>query len=494
MLSRLLVDLLKYAPSQLAPILRAFLAIPIYTRVFTPEQYGMYSITLAVVNVMTLLNGWIGTSIIRFYPEYEQQQRLPAFNVTIWTTWFLSSGVILLGALALRPGIPLFQRLQHLFFWGLCLFPLLSAQNMNYHYLRIQKRPLGYTAAHLTLTVLTIGLNLTLIFVFHVGVEALLIGNILAILLVIPWLLRWTVNGHLALRPLRYEVPLLKKAVRYGIPLAFGNLSNWILHLSDRFLLEYFLGFATVGVYATSYFLAERSMMILVNILFLGYWPFIVRLWEERGPEATHRAYRQLLSTYLAVATFAVFLLSFLAHDVLRILLGKSFVGGYVIVPWVASGFLLFGLQQLFQTGLIVHKTTRPVAVSIFLAGLMNIGLNILMIPHWGMIGAAVASFLSYLFLNLMIFSFSRRRFPAGLPFRFWGLFGLAVAPLVVLVGARYRWEPRVPWPLWYLLAALATGFFFLMLTFTGELRFRDLLSTLRNQVRNKLGQGRFGS
>ncbi len=485
MLSRLLVDLLKYAPSQLAPLLRAFLAIPIYTRVFTPEQYGMYSITLAVVNVMTLINGWIGTSIIRFYPEYEQQQRLPAFNTTIWTTWLLSSAMILMGMAILRSQIPLLQRLQHLFYWGLLLFPLLSAQTMNYHYFRIQKRPLGYTTAHLALTLLTIGLNLTLIFVFHVGVEALLMGNILALLLVLPWLWRWTVNGHF--RPLQYETALLKKALKYGIPLALGNLSNWILHLSDRFLLEHFLGFATVGVYATSYFLAERSMMILVNILFLGYWPFIVRLWEEEGAEATYRAYRKLLSTYLALATLAVFLLAFLAHDVLRILLGKSFVRGYIIVPWVAMGFLLFGLQQLFQTGLIVHKTTRPIAGSIFTAGLLNIGLNILLIPKWGMVGAAVASFLSYLVLNLLILSFSRRRFPAGLPLRFWGSYLAGIAPLVSLIVARYLWESRLHFAVWYPLGAGAVVLFLGTLSTSGELRWGDLLRTLRQKVQGKL-------
>ncbi len=489
MLSKLLVDLLKYAPSQLAPILRAFLAIPIYTRVFSPEQYGMYSITLAVVNVMTLLNGWIGTSIIRFYPEYEQRGKIPFFNTTIWTTWLVSSLLILGVAVLLRPEISLLQRLRHLFFWGLVLFPLLSAQNMNYHYLRIQKRALGYTAAHLTLTVLTIGLNLTLIFVFHVGVEALLMGNILAILLVLPWLWRFTVDGRWAWRPFGYETALLRRAVRYGIPLALGNLSTWILHLSDRFLLEHFKGFATVGVYATSYFLAERSMMILVNILFLGYWPFIVRLWEEQGQEATHRAYRQLLSTYLAVATLAVFLLSFLAHDVLRILLGKSFVGGYIIVPWVAMGFLLFGLQQLFQTGLIVHKTTRPIAAFIFLAALLNIALNLVLIPHLGMVGSAIASFLSYLVLNLLIFLASRRRFPAGLPLKFWAAYSLALLPAAALVAARYRWEEALPLLVWYGLGMGAVGFFFWILTFTGELRFRDLLQTLQQKVQKKLNR-----
>ncbi len=486
MLSKLLVDLLKYAPSQLAPILRAFIAIPIYTRVFSPEQYGMYSITLAVVNVMTLLNGWIGTSIIRFYPEYEQRGRLPAFNITIWLSWLVSSVAILSMAAALRPAVSLFQRLQHLFFWGLVLFPLLSAQNMNYHYLRIQKRALGYTTAHLSLTLLTIALNLTLIFVFRVGVEALLMGNILAILLILPWLWRFTVDGRLAIRPFGYELTLLKRALRYGVPLALGNLSTWILHLSDRFLLEHFLGFATVGVYATSYFLAERSMMILVNILFLGYWPFIVRLWEEQGAEATHRAYRQLLSTYLAVGTLAVFLLSFLAHEVLRVLLGRSFVGGYIIVPWVAMGFLLFGLQQLFQTGLIVHKSTRPIAVFIFLAAVLNIALNLWLIPHLGMVGSAVASFLSYLVLNVMIFLASRRRFPAGLPWRFWGAYGMGIVPAVFLVWAKYRWEPALHPAVWYLLGAGAVGFFFWILTFTGELRFRDLYRTLQQKVRNK--------
>ena len=89
-----LKDAVKYLPAQIAPGIVGFISIPVITRIFSPKDYGNYSLAMAMIMVLTTLAGWLPMSIIRFYPVYERDKKLDLFYGNIVKLTFISLLVI----------------------------------------------------------------------------------------------------------------------------------------------------------------------------------------------------------------------------------------------------------------------------------------------------------------------------------------------------------------------------------------------------------------
>ena len=87
-------DMMKYLPSQVAPALVGFFSIPILTRLFSPQEYGNYSLTLTTIMILTTLMGWLPMSIIRYYPAYEQAENINNFYGSIINLSVLSVTIL----------------------------------------------------------------------------------------------------------------------------------------------------------------------------------------------------------------------------------------------------------------------------------------------------------------------------------------------------------------------------------------------------------------
>ena len=74
-----LKDAVKYLPAQIVPGIVGFISISVITRIFSPQDYGNYSLAMAAVMVLATLCGWLPMSIIRFYPSYERDKKLDLF-------------------------------------------------------------------------------------------------------------------------------------------------------------------------------------------------------------------------------------------------------------------------------------------------------------------------------------------------------------------------------------------------------------------------------
>ena len=94
MIKDLLKDSIKYLPAHVVPVITAFISIPIITKLFSPADYGNYSLVMATVTILTTLVGWLTMSIIRFYPAYERDKKLDCFYGNTINLTFISILVI----------------------------------------------------------------------------------------------------------------------------------------------------------------------------------------------------------------------------------------------------------------------------------------------------------------------------------------------------------------------------------------------------------------
>lgn len=423
-----LKDMVKYLPAQVVPGLVGLVSIPIVTRLFPPADYGNYSLATATVMILSTLFGWLPTAVIRYYPAYERQGRLGAFNATVVRLAVVTlAGLIVVyytPLLVLRVRIP--AGLWRLLMVGGALFVVTSLFNLLQYFLRSQRHVGRFSAFAVWYSVVGFGLGIALVLLLNVGIEGLLVGAVLSIVLALPLLWRQALGRERIRLVGAIDPPTARAVFAYGAPLVVSNLAVWILSLSDRYVIGLFRDTAEVGVYSLSYNVADKSLMLLVSLFLLAWGPIGMRIWETQGEPQSRRFVTEATRLYLVLSVPLVVGLSVLSRLVVGIMAGDEYAGGYRIMPYVLSGVVLLGIEQRYQSGLLFHKKTGFITLSATAAGVLNLFLNLLFIPKYGYFAAAVTTLVSYVAHVSLTRWFSRRLFVWDFPRR--SLFHVLVA------------------------------------------------------------------
>jgi len=245
----------------------------------------------------------------------------------------------------------------------------------------------------------------------------LLLGSILSLAIAFALLWKKAIEG-VSISPKGISFPLISEMAKYSFPLVAGNLSAWIMSLSDRYILEFFRGSEEVGIYSASYAISEKSIMLLATLFMLASGPISMNIWEKEGKKKSQEFVSRLTSYYLMICLPAVVGLSVLARPLIGILIPEEYYEGYRIIPLVTCGAFFLGLQHRFQAGPLFHKRTHFIMFPIIASGLLNLGLNFLLIPKYGYMAATTTTLISYVFLLFLMITTSRRLFIWEFPFK----------------------------------------------------------------------------
>jgi len=419
MIGNLFKDMVKYLPGQIVPGIVGFISIPIITRLFAPGAYGNYVLVISTVSILSIIVGWSSMPIKRFYPPYERDKKLDQFYETVLKMTLVSILVLSLifssALLLLRSRIS--PRLYPLIYIGVPVFILASCFEVLLEFLRAKRQISWYSGFMVWKSVTAISFGILLVIIFHFGIDALLWGSVLSLVIAFPFL--WRISlGKVSLNGKSISTSLVSEIARYGFPLVIGNLAAWILSLSDRYVLEFFRGSQEVGIYSASYSISEHSIMLLATLFALTSGSIMYHIWEKEGEKKSQEFISKLTKYYLIVCIPAVVGLSALAKPLINTLTGQGYHGGYKIIPLIALGAFFLGLQQRFHAGINFHKKTHFIMFSIIVSGLFNLGLNFLFIPKYGYVAAAVTTLLSYFFLLVLVVLVSRRFFVWQFPFK----------------------------------------------------------------------------
>ncbi|MCK4252019.1 polysaccharide biosynthesis C-terminal domain-containing protein [candidate division WOR-3 bacterium] len=421
MIKALFKDMAKYIPAQIVPGIVGFISIPIITRLFLPDDYGNYVLVIATISVLSTIVGWLSMSIIRFYSACKRDGQLLELYNAIVRCLFISictlSLVFFSFSIVFNIRNQLGNQLYHLMLIGIPFFILTSAFGVLLSFLWAKRQANWYSGFSIWKSIAALIIGITLITKFHFGVEGLLWGSILSIGIALPLLLKIT-RIKISIRNNTNTAKLTKEMAKYSFPLVAGNLAAWILSLSDRYILELYRGAHEVGIYSASYNISAHSIMLLASLFMLASSPIMINIWENKGEGKSKEFVNKLTRYYLIICIPAVVGLSALAKPVIDILTGEEYLMGYQVIPFVTLGALFLGLQQRFQAGFLFYKKTGFIAFSIVTSGLLNLGLNFLLIPKYGYMAAALTTLVSYAFLLFLMIITSRRFFVWEFPFK----------------------------------------------------------------------------
>jgi len=203
----------------------------------------------------------------------------------------------------------------------------------------------------------------------------------------------------------------MRQYLAFGLPLAPNTISLWILNSSDRYLIAFFLGAAAVGYYSPGYTLGSVLSMVAAPLTTLLL-PVLSKHYDENNITDVRTILTYSFKYYSGLILPCVFAVSVLSKPILLVLTTQQIAAnGYLITPWVAAGTALNGACTVFVMIIALKKKTSVIATITTLSAFLNIGLNLVLIPYLGLVGAALATFFAFLLAFALIANYSLRQF-----------------------------------------------------------------------------------
>ena len=225
------------------------------------------------------------------------------------------------------------------------------------------------------------------------GLSAIVYG-VLAI-----WAIEFFILLVMIIRQIGVRIPhfsRVKEYLSFGLPTIPGAISLWLVATSDRYVIAYFLGASSVGIYGAGYRLGSILSLIAISIA-LVLPPALSRLYDEGKIDEVRTQLSFSLKYFLVLAIPFVFGASILSKRVLMVFSTPAIAAeGYFVVPFAALSTLFYGLAIITGQSLYLVKKTRILAGTWMVAGLANLLLNIVLVPHIGILAAAITTLIAY--------------------------------------------------------------------------------------------------
>jgi O-antigen/teichoic acid export membrane protein len=418
-LKRMARDSAIYLPSMVVPGIVGILLLRVLTTLFTPEQYGCYNLalsTIGLIKVFSLI--WLSSSAMRYYHRYLKKHAEHFFISTLLAATLASGLFFALVSYLLLTFI--FQGRISNEFHSVLVITILASVFVTFFeiFVVIFRAGLNPSRYSLYWLIYVIGkplLGIFLVAKFKMGVEGIYWG-FLIVPLILDIIMLIDQQTLVNFRPKFCSFMLVKRFASYGVPLALSNAAFWVLSLSDRYLIEYFRGSSEVGLYGLGFGIPEKTLQFAYMTLMLAAFPIIIQNWESSRSGETQQLITEMSRYYLLFITPILVALTVLPRDILLFFSDKAFISSARVIPIIACGLYIYGLAQYVQKGLELKSNSKFIAVIAGISGLLNIVLNIILIPRIGYLGAAVSSLFAYVVYFLCSLFFVRNELPWKAP------------------------------------------------------------------------------
>jgi len=398
-----------------------FLLIPLYTRYLSTEDYGLMSlVSLYTQALFILVNMGQSTSVFRFYYEHdsdEERDKVIASSLWILVLFSLPIAAIPL----LRPGVISGWLLNDSAYSYLIVIATLAVLckvvlRMPFQMMRAGDESKKYALWSVARNGLTTLLAVVFIVVFSMKVEGVILSQFVGEF-VMCLILTWP-----ALRAFKagFHWDGIKDQMIYGLPLVPAGVAAFGLDLMDRWFIKHYYSVSEVGIYSLGYRFGE--IMTFVVTAFQLSWPqFIFQ--HKKQPDAP-QLYAQM-GTYYAAFLMTLWLgLSVFADDLIHMMATPDFYAAASVVPIIAFALVLDGMTFMVKIGILITKKTYYRTVTIFIAAGAAIILNWLLIPPFGIMGAAWATLLGFALQVSVTLYYSQRLFYVPFP---WARIGMII-------------------------------------------------------------------
>jgi O-antigen/teichoic acid export membrane protein len=206
----------------------------------------------------------------------------------------------------------------------------------------------------------------------------------------------------------RFSWKMAGKLFKFGYPFVFSGLGAFILTYSDRYFLKYYAQLSSVGIYSLGYKFGFLLAMFPVRPLF-NIW--MVQRFEIITQKDYERTFNQFLSWFVILTLSVGLVISLFSGNVLRVMAAPSFWEAYKIVPIIVLAYFFQACTDYFNFGILYSGRTKHMAYGTILSAAVIIILSFLLIPRYGIYGAAWATLISFFVRLSYVYAVSQRLF-----------------------------------------------------------------------------------
>jgi O-antigen/teichoic acid export membrane protein len=416
-----MIDLIKkltrstavYSIGQVAPKLVGLILLPFFTnaKYLSPADYGKLSMLEASSALLIALFGFgFNYALERWYYDksYIDKRKSVVFTLLVATIFLTALFWGLLSIFSEQISVFLIERadwtkmLNLLFLCSALESILLLPATL----LRLEEKPLMFVTSNIFRFIIYLVMTLIFLVSLHQGLEGIYFAraiSLVAILLVLGVYLIRNISFHIEWRA-------LKEMFLFRLPLLLSTVSYIIFNITDRFSIRILSNssFSDVGVYSLGYSIVNSVKVVVLTSIWLSLRPMIYKMMNEPGNK---RFYSKIMKYMAFCVVFLLLSITVFGQEAIMLLVrNKIFYNSFYIIPIISVALIFDTLKEISQSiSLNIVKKTGIIAIAMIIATIINICLNIILIPRLNIYGAALSAVISQIFFFIVIYNFSQK-------------------------------------------------------------------------------------
>jgi O-antigen/teichoic acid export membrane protein len=401
-------DVAVYGIGEVAVKAFGFITIPIYTRLFTPDEYGVLGYVTTVAGLLSAVLILGGDSA---YARYFFAAASDAERRVITTTWIgFLAGWSVVAVLILLPFTPAFATWSFgddsrvaLFIASFLAAPVMLVNRMCGQILRNRFQATAFTTLNLVSIGLTVALSIGAAAGLGLGLVGVVLGILAAELVMLPVRV-WSAREMFGAR---FSPSVLGRLLAFGLPLVPTSIAYWVFLTSDRIVLAQLSTLEQVGLYSVAVGLVAVPSVAIAAVG-QAWTPHAIEAYEADRDDAQRLVARVAHYVLAGFGLLCVAVTAF-AAEALQLLTTREYLPATAVVGPLAIAMVAQASTSVTALGITMTKRTTYLAVVAWAAALVNLALNVALDGSYGMIGAAWATTAAYGLLTAVYLVVSQR-------------------------------------------------------------------------------------
>ncbi len=408
-------DLLYYGVGAVLLKFISFLLMPIYASRFSTADYGI----LTFLQLFATILGWfLGLQIFsgmwRYYYELDGDNKTKLVKSSFGFSSIINFVILILAIIIIQ--FPIIKNLGYNYLLIIVLVTTFVGYfaNQGISILRLQRKPISFLKLNISRALLYFILVILFVVVLHKGIASIFYGQLIAGIFL--FIIFFFFMGNSKYLSINFDKKLTKKMLAFSIPLIPGSLAMWVLNSSDNFFIKYFYTMSDVGTYAFSYKIVMLVQVLLVIPIKQAWTPFVFSRIKDR--KFIKIKIDQMLQLFFAAGFIIVIFLSFFTKDFLSLFAKEGYLEGTKIIFVAGLSYVMLGGCALMAVSYHIAEKTKLLPKYFAYGAITNIILNYFFIQWFGLMGAAIATLLSFFLIFLLYNLNVNKYFPLKISYK----------------------------------------------------------------------------
>ena len=387
-----------YGVSNVAAKASGIILLPIYTKYFSVGEFGRLGLLLAIITIMiqVVILGQ-GQSLLRFVNQSENKDKKKSVLFSLSILILIISIIFVLIAEVTAPYLANilgdFQSYYPSLRISVYIVAVSVLNNIFQNKLRADEKSVFYTSLNLIKLVIMLIITIYFIVILKLGIDGVLFGQLISEIFVLIIILPPMIKQM----EFEYDAEVVSSSLKFGIPLIFSALSMTLLNISDRFLIKFLANEEALGLYELGYRVAGILNMFFIMPISLTLLPVAYKIYNQPGDK---EYYKKIMTYVTYLLVWGALFLSVFSKEIITLFSSNiSFIPAFEVVPIILFSYVFFGMSLISSLGFYLVGRTNYVAVITIVSALLNIGLNFILIPIYGIMGAAINTLIAFVLL-----------------------------------------------------------------------------------------------